>query len=213
MKRSSVLVVALIAACVLPGVAGAAQITQTATIPATTTELNTSKTFAQFDRSLGTLDSVQVSFTGGLSTVLTVKNNAATSSDGTAKTEVQFTVADPGNFFGPDVPQIDLNSAEFPYSLAAGAQTTSGTLTKNGSFSNTYTDAAILSEFTGSGNINLGVSTFTRTWLGNNGGNTTASQATQANWGATVIYNYTVPEPASLSLLTLGGLLLRRRKH
>jgi hypothetical protein len=60
--------------------------------------------------------------------------------------------------------------------------------------------------------------TYTQTLLANTGGNTAASQVTQAMATGTVTYYYTVitPEPASLSILgsaLLGTLAFARRRR
>jgi hypothetical protein len=80
----------------------------------------------------------------------------------------------------------------------------------------TYTSGAILTEFTGGGNIGLNASTFTQTTLSNTGGNTTSSQVTDAGLTGTVTYTYTaVPEPSTFGLLALGlsALPLLRRQR
>jgi hypothetical protein len=68
----------------------------------------------------------------------------------------------------------------------------------------------------GNGNISLNASTFTQTLLANTGGNTAASQVTDANLTGNVIYTYTVvPEPSTFGLLALGlsALPLLRRQR
>ena len=178
------------------------------------TDWSSSLTFPQFNPSLGTLLSVKLDLNGSLSTVLDVTNLSLTASSGTVKTEVQFTVQDGGNNLIP-TPQLSLLSPIYAYSLAPGAGATSGALIKNGSSSDTYTLAAILTEFTGAGTFTVSASTFTQTLLANTGGNTSAAQVTDASLTGTVTYNYVpVPEPTSLALAGLGSaaMLFRRRR-
>jgi len=207
---------AILTAAMLTGTAGADTISYITSTPITsaTTDWTRSLPFQKFSPTLGTLDSVEIKLQGGLSTVLTVTNGSASGSSGNAYTHLQFTVQDPGAYL--NAPEIDIMSPKFTYTLASGGSTTSGTLNKNGSSDDLYTLAAILAEFTGSGTIPLSASTFTETLLANTGGNTSAGQITQAQLTGTVIYSYTVPEPATLSLLAAGGLstfLLRRRRR
>lgn len=177
-------------------------------IPSTLTDWVSSLTFQQFNPSLGTLNSVELDLSTGLSTTLTIHNTGGGPSSGTAQTEVRVTVQDAG--LNLNTPELDLlvPSGGYAYSLASGSSVTSGLLTKNGSSSDVYTLLAILTEFTGSGTIGLPAGTFTQTLLANTGGNTSATQVTDASLTGTVIYTYTsgVPEPATMALM--GGALL-----
>ncbi len=180
-------------------------------IPATTTDWSSSVPLQLFDPSLGTLQSVDIYVSSTLNTTLTVTNTGDTSSSGTAKTEVQVTVD--GN------PVLDFLSPAFSYSLGPGDNTTSGLLTSSSSQdSGPLTDAPTLSAFTGVGTMDLYAYTFTQTDFSNTGGNTNASQATDASFTATVTYDYiATPEPGSMVLLGLGAIgfcwvACRRRK-
>ena len=184
-------------------------------IPSTLTDWSSSLAFPQFNPSLGNLVSVQLDLSATFTTTLTVQNNSPSGSAGWAKTELQFTVQDVGNNL--NVPELDLYSPIFNSNLGAGQQEVSGLLSKSGSNSQVYTLAAVLAEFTGVGSITLPGSTFTQTLLSNTGGNTDASQITDASLTGDVIYTYTVvPEPSAFGLLALGlgalPLLWRQRQ-
>jgi hypothetical protein len=189
-------------------------------IVSTLTDWTSSLAFQQFNPSYGTLQSVELDLRSGLQTTLTISNlPGAGSATGNAKTEVQVSVVDSGNYI-TDQPQIDFNSPAYAYTgLAAGDSTTSGLLTKTGTSSSVYTLASLLAEFTGAGNISLTASTFTQTLLANTGGNTSASQVTNAGLTGDVIYTYTppasVPLPSALLLLGPGliGLVGLRKRY
>jgi hypothetical protein len=92
--------------------------TTTTPIPSTLTDWTSSLSFAKFNSALGTLTMVQLDLNGSMSTIITVTNNSPEASAGLAKTECQFTVQDGGNNL--IVPQLDLMSTFFNYSLPAG---------------------------------------------------------------------------------------------
>ena len=184
-------------------------LTTTTPISFTLSDWTSSLTFQQFNPSFGTLQSVQINLSASMQTIITVTNDSETSSSsGTARTEVMVTVQDGGNNL--TAPEIDFLSPLFSYSLAPGAATTSGLLTTTATSSDTYALLAILSEFTGTGSIQLPALTFTQTLLANTGGNTTSSQATDASLTGTVLYTYDesspVPEPGTLALFGIGVL-------
>ena len=184
------------------------------------TDWSDSLAFPQFNPALGTLDGVELMLSSSIDTVLTVTNNdAELNSAGFASTEVQITI-DPDTLLGA-TPELDIKSSNFYFSdLAPGAQVISDTLTKSGTYDETYILQAILNEFTGTGTIVLPASTFTTTSISFSGGNAAAVQATNASLTGTITYDYTpappqAPEPATLTLLggllIAGGLASRRR--
>lgn len=200
--------------------------------PLTTTDWTTSLAFPLFNPALGTLTRIELDIDGAFQTVLTVTNNASSSSYGTADTEMYLEIQDPGLHFealvnGPPPanapwysPALTLITLpDYGYSLASGGSTTSGTLSASDSATKIYTSSAILTEFTGVGTIDLTAFTQTKTLLGNTGGDTVASQVTHASADATITYTYTdasnTPEPASMGLIGIGlaGFALWQRRR
>ncbi len=185
--------------------------TTTTPIPLTKTDWVVGQTlaFPQFNPALGTLLSVEIKIDGTVNSVLTISNDSESPSSGNCLTQVTFTVQDSGGNLDANVP--DIYTSKYNYLLDGGQSTTSGLITGTGSHTKTYTNPAVLAEFTGSGSTLLNVTTFTQTLLANTGGNTAASQVTQASVTGTVTYNYEVPEPATIGLLISGLLGFVRR--
>jgi hypothetical protein len=185
-------------------------VTPPSTVLLTPTDWPTGETlsFPQFDPSLGTLTSVTLDLSGSLNTTITATNvDGSNTSSGTANAQVQFSVQDLGSNL--TVPQLTLTSPGFTYSLLPGQSISSGPLTQSGTSSNTYTNPAVLDEFTGlPGNLgtnSLSASTYTLALIAVHGGNTYPSQVTAASLTGTVTYTYTaVPEPSAFALLGAG---------
>jgi hypothetical protein len=178
--------------------------------------------FAKFNPVLGALTSVSFSGSASLSSLVTITNNAATSSKGSVFTQSGFTFKAPDN---ANLLALTVNTNSYAYNLAPGTSvTTSPALQGSQTGSAVYTNPAILALFIGPGTVDIGVSTGTFTFMANNGGNTAASQITRANATGTITYTYSaspsitesVPEPGVTALLAGAGagaslLALRRR--
>lgn len=211
---STALVLGLTAVLAVGACADSVSYNTSTPIALSRTDWANSLLFQKFDPALGTLTQVDLSITGYIETTLTITNNAASPSSGNAKTHVELTVVDPLALLSV---MPDIYSPKFDYSLNPGEQVVSGLLTKSASDSGSWTAAAILAEFTGSGDISMDASTFTESVLANTGGNTAASQETFASATGTVTYYYNpiVPEPTSIVVLgtmLFGAFVARRRK-
>lgn len=194
--------------------AQAGSISYTNTIASATTDWSKPVSLHQFDSSLGTLDSIDITLNSGMSTTLYITNNAASASSGTAYTEFHLSLdtSSIGNYnlFGksPANPVLSYSSPGFDYNLASGQGTSSPLQSGSGIVdSGLLTDPSLLSYFIGSGFVGLGASTLTQTLLANTGGGTLADQNTTAGLVSTITYNYTVapvPEPSTMGILGLG---------
>lgn len=175
--------------------------------------------FPQFNPSLGTLTSVSLSLTGNITSTLTVTNLGNSTSNGNDSTTCMLSITDASGVITGLAPQITIPTTLWAYGpLAAdgGNATSIPALTGNGSYTNSFGNASVLAEFTGTGNISLPAGTYTFTTLQNHGGNSLDAQVTDATLTGNVTYTYTaVPEPTSVTLLVLGGavaLMQRRRR-
>jgi len=187
-----------------------------------------SATFNQFDSQLGTLESVQVSLnlntTGG---TLILDND----SDQTAAGIFEFGVI--ASISSSDVsldnassdPVID-NFGVFcsqSFSLAANqddgindfdSTSPDGLLysgiAESGSASG-FVNTSDFSDYTGTGTFDINLIVMQWQYYGNVSGIEWATNPVSTNGSIAVTYNY-VPEPATLGLLSLGGLILRKRR-
>jgi hypothetical protein len=183
-------------------------------------------TFQQFNPALGNLIDVVISVTGGLNSLETVQNSALTSSRGSVSTISTLTLTDPQSLISM---QASILTNFFSYTLSPGQSLTSPNLTGSKTATGTFTASNILAEFTGLGTVQTPVTTFTQSFLGNSGGNTTASQITTANATGTITYHYqtgtpggglgpaSTPEPGITAILgavmVTGLVAFRRRKQ
>ncbi len=171
------------------------------------TDFVTQLQFFDFDTNLGTLTGVRFDVTVDLNTAIEVVNSSDSPSSGSVRTEVLVTLQD-ANSLLPGAPQIDalVPAAPWAYSINAGDTLLSPSFSRTILHSETTSNPTILADFSNGGLGSLYASTFTSTLLSNTGGNTSASQDTEARISATVTYFYQpVPEPSAL-LLCAGGL-------
>lgn len=179
--------------------------------------------FQRFNPALGDLLSMTLEFEADLMTVLQVTNNGVSPSNGDAFARFRLFVQD--DLLSFSTPQINELWGDFSYTLATSASTTSGVLESFADYSQLFTNPTVLGNFTGSGFETLDFYTITSTFLGNSGGNTSATQTTTAGLTGRVIYEYEefeegpppqVPEPSSMFLLGSGilalGYSIKRRK-
>lgn len=198
----------------------------TNSIPNTTlTDWNNTLNLTKFNPSLGTLNSINISLSSALSTDLSVTNNGASRITGSAYTDLQIFVDNPGTYDlfglgGTNSPALTLNTPSFSFVLlgVTGYGTNSTTLSSGlvSTSSGDITDSSTLTLFTGTGSV--GLPTFSYTQVGTlSHGNFSATQISKGGLEAVVTYDYTVPvpEPTTFAMIGAGlaglGLVWRRR--
>jgi hypothetical protein len=215
-----------IAGLALLGSAQAASpIVQSVVIPSQLTDFTQSFTFNQFDPSLGTLDSVELSIDATGNFGGTVTNQA----DGTESFNVK--AASAVTFTGPDSTSVVSNlTATQDFVLAgkgkAGDSGTFGPFTSAPGAVTKFVPSADFGTFIGTGMLSpvSVVSTESSTTVTGGGGNINSALSTKVGANATLIYTYhtpstnPTPEPgawASMSIGVLGlmalGLKARRK--
>lgn len=191
----------------------------------TSTDILAALSVPKFDLSLGTLLSVQITVLASADTRITVHNNGIadefgrSDSEGDVQTAISYFLSDPGNLLSGDpLDTIYVPDSPQSYTLAANeskilAMEAVDRLLLADHVYNDISNPGILSEFSGSGNLDLMLSTFTQTVLANDGGNTSASEVTNAGADVTVVYTFEpIPEPSTWALLAGGfGLFLLSR--
>ena len=171
----------------------------------------TSLAFTKFNPALGILSNVTLDLSGVMNTEISVTNIGDSPSNGEASTHLKIYVKYSGLDLGE--PQINMYSNPFEFTNLAVNDTATGTFNNIGfSATKNYTSSAILAAFTGAGNIILDGDTLTGTTVSWTGGNVTGHQITNASLTGIVTYTYIVPEPATIAMLTAGGLALLKRK-
>lgn len=112
--------------------------------------------------------------------------------------------------------QFDMSKASPIYTLAPGVPQVFGYSATGTDGGETYTNALVLNEFTGTGNVTLNVAA--RTWfdLGGTAGNVSYTQNTTGTVNGTVTYQYaSVPEATTMLLggMAVMPILMQRRRR
>lgn len=186
---------------------------------ATTDFTNTSIVLPQFDPSLGTLLSVNLSEALSGNFGGTVTNTSATPANFRVTEDVNLNLSIT-NTATPVLTAggVDLIAQQNYTGLGSGATANFGPFAPSVSDSATYTSGSIFNQFIGPGNLGFTLATLTGTTTAGGGGNIQNNITTTAGGTITVVYQYrqnAVPEPGSVALLVgmgvTGAGLLRKR--
>ena len=214
-RRGNLLAVMVLAATV--GVAGAPAsagfVTQTVMVSPTMrpTDFTQSLIVHPFDSTLGSLESVVISFSDKASITGTLTNNSATNRNFTINENLNY-----GLSFGQTSLLSDAYSVSQNYSSVShltGSNTVNfGEYDPSKSVSATpLVTGPLLDAVLGTSDITFMFKTLTQTTIVGLGGNVAYDIQTKANATVTVTYNYitnnvATPEPASLLMTAMGGL-------
>lgn len=231
------IIAAAIVATALTGAVNAATIVQNINFDNQLTDFTQSATFNLFDSSIGTLNSVTIQSAFGFTTTITVTNNGGSSNSGDVYTTSYVkTNSSNGainsllsanydtlsNGYGSSattgISDGDGGFTGQAYTVGAGQTVTLGSMTSP-TKNKTINLTTGLAAFTGAAGSTADfiASTLTKTTLNTVGGNTAATQVTNANADFVITYNYTsaVPEPMTWAMMIGGfgfvGYGLRRR--
>lgn len=220
-------IAAALAAVALCAGAQAATVSDSFTNALQTTDFsNQTGTLDLFNTSLGTLTGVSLTLYGRSITDLTLTNSSGSLSEASASTRTRLTfsssISGINSLIGSTY-QIQLLPSTDEETLSPGQTMSFNDISDNDSYVVTGLNS-ILSAFNASAGQNtftISCSSATRLLTSVTGGNSDATQNTEAGCGATVTYTYTAaptpqptPEPASLALVGLGlaGVGAVRRK-
>jgi hypothetical protein len=213
MKKFVILLV-----CILGVTANATLLTYTYSKPISATNWTEALNVQQFDPSLGTLNSVTLTVEGGISQTFMFENTGA--SAGT----IQFSNGKTTGclyeikYAGSDLVTLDiLNTPSYSFTAFDGNFDFGGTSGKTDIIGQSGANAAIFADgptlgiFTGLGTVAIDAKATGRSYWQSDSGNISVGVSTRAGADIAVTYDYTVPEPATMVLLGLGALLLRRK--
>jgi hypothetical protein len=207
-KRSSLAPILALVIASISAEARAGFITYTVSTP-TEVAANSGMTLAvpSFDSSLGTLQSITLSFSDSANLAGTVVNNSASAQTFSVSADVSFSVT----FQGTQVLTNDLNATRTYTQLAAGATANFGTYSLVGASGiTTILDPSQVTGFVDNTTMDVLFSMTTLSGVNGGDGSPVASFQNMVNGSVTIGYNFApnvVPEPASLAMTALGGLL------
>lgn len=211
------LLAAVLGISLFPMVANAALVSHSDSIPFTATDWTDSVSIPRFDPALGTLDSITITLTSR------VRGSIRLESQDEAPALVNTALAANVELFKPDNsvlttggPSVSNSDFLTAYDGVLDFGGTSGRSYLNLNQTDTETLNILGSSPDGLLFIGLGSLALPVTAMGEStadgAGNLLLIFNTQASADVLVEYNYTVPEPATLGLMGIGALLLRRRR-
>ena len=185
-------------------------VTETAATPSQMpTDLKVTESVPAFNSALGALESVTLSFSDRVNLTGTLLNKSASAQNFNIAENVIFNVS----FLGNQVLTDELSSSKAYSQIASGGTAKFGSYVLAGnSGTTTIIDPTILAQFAGTSPLAFDFTTLTQVAITGGGGNVHANFSTMGDAVLTVTYNYfspnIVPEPASLAMTALGGLLV-----
>lgn len=186
-----------------------ANFSETVTVPQSATDFSMPLSFNSFNTSLGTLTGITISYSD-----FGVMNGSIQNTNGSSPSQ-NFSVKEDSSIaltYGTTALLTnDLISQQSFASLGPGDSTIFATSTPNGSSaSGTISSGPLFNAFLKpSSNVILSLSTLTSTTVIGGGGNISAQITTEVEAMVTVTFAYTpaVPEPASMLMMSIGGLM------